>query len=282
MDHRIDIDETVPLRPVSCESLIIGLRLLGLRAGDRVIAHASLSSFGIVEGGARTVIEAILTVLGPSGTLMMPYFFSPFYEGLFDPGNPPPTTCGAVPRLLRTWPGAVLSLHPSHPVIAIGADAERLTEGHYRVSSVGKDSPVDRTAKMGGKVLLLGVNQWVNTTIHTGEAYAGVPYWGRPRPDRFRGRWMIMPDGQKTWVPLRETPGDSAGFHKIEPFLIERGLITFGLIGRARCRLMPGQRLIDAVVEFLRRDPSGLLCDRTDCTFCPWARQFLPEPYQSR
>ncbi len=277
MDARIDIDETVSIRPISRRNVIDGLRQLGLRTGDRVIAHVSLSSFGLVEGGARTVIEAILTVIGSGGTLMMPYFFPPWYQGAFDPWNPPPTTCGAVPRLLRTWPGAILSLHPTHPVVAVGLDARPLTEGHERVSSVGKDSPVDRIAKMGGKVLLLGVTQWVNTTIHTGEAYAGVPYWGRPRPDRPRGRWAIMPDGQKVWIPLPEYPGDSAGFHKIEPFLVERGLIAFGLIGRARCRLMAGQPLIDGVVEFLSRDRGGLLCDRVDCTFCPWARQFLSE-----
>lgn len=277
MDPRIDIDETAPIRLVSREGLVVGLRQLGLQTGDRVIAHTSLSSFGMLEGGAQSVIEAILTVIGPRGTLMMPHFFSPSYEGVFDRHDPPPTTCGVVPRLLRTWPGAVLSLHPSHPLVAVGPDVEWLTEGHYQVSSVGKDSPVHRIAKKGGKVLLLGVKQWVNTTIHTGEAYAGVPYWGQPRPDRPRGRWAIMPDGQRAWVPLPAPPGDSAGFHKIEPFLIERGLITFGLMGRARCRLMPGQALIDAVVEFLGRDPGGLLCDRADCSFCPWARQFLSD-----
>jgi len=275
MDPRKEIDEAVPLHPVSREELIAGLRQLGLQSGDRVIAHASLSSFGMLEGGARTVIEAILMVIGPRGTLMMPYFISPSYEGIFDRHNPPPTTCGTVPRLLRTWPGAVLSLHPSHPVVAVGPDAEGLTEGHHRVSPVGKDSPIDRMAKMGGKVLLLGVNQRVNTTIHTGEAYAGVPYWGHPRPDRPRGRWAIMPDGRRAWVPLLEIPGDSYGFPNIEPFLVKRGLIAFSTIGRARCRLMPGQALIDAVVQFLRRDPAGLLCDRPECTFCPRARRLL-------
>jgi len=126
-------------------------------------------------------------------------------------------------------------------------------------------------------VLLLGTTQWVNTMIHVGEAYAGVPYWGQPHPDRRRGRWVIRPDGRRAWVALPETPGDSAGFHKIEPFLVDGGLITFGLIGQARCRLMHGQSLIDGVVEFLRRDPAGLLCDQPDCTYCPWARQFLPD-----
>ena len=37
-----------------------GLQSLGLKRGDIVIVHSSLSSFGYVEGGADTVIVALL------------------------------------------------------------------------------------------------------------------------------------------------------------------------------------------------------------------------------
>jgi aminoglycoside 3-N-acetyltransferase len=239
------------------------------------MAHASLSSFGHVVGGAQTIIEGILGIIGPHGTLMVPHFYSPHYKGVYDHREPRPTYCGEVPKRLRTWPGAVMSFHPSHPVVVLGPDAELLTREHHSTSAAGVDSPPDRLAKLGGAVLLLGVTQWVNTMLHVGEAYASPPYWGQPHPDRRRGRWAITPEGRKIWVPLPETPGDSAGFHKIEPLLVERGLISFTDIGRARCRLMEAQPLIDAVVEFLRLDPGGLLCDRPDCYYCPWAQQFL-------
>ena len=222
----------------------------------------------------------------------------PTYAGPFDPQAPPPTWTGAVSNAARGWPGAVLSCHPSHPVVAIGPDAHTLTRDHYRVSAVGVNSPEDRLARMGGKVLLLGVTQRANTTIHTGEAHAKAPYWGRPRPDRPPGHWLILPDegragpgrkpalslpkGRRIWVPLPETPGDSAGFDKIEPFLVDRGLITFGQIGGARCRLMGAQPLIEAVVAFLARFPGGLLCDEPMCHFCVWARQFVSDFAPSR
>ncbi|MFO7697714.1 MAG: AAC(3) family N-acetyltransferase [Anaerolineae bacterium] len=265
-------------RPIGLHELVRGLRELGVVEGDRLIVHASLSSFGSVIGGAHTIIDALLAVLGPSGTLLVPYFPSPFYPGPYDPVAPPPAMTGALSNAAREWPGAVMSFHPSHPVVATGPDARELTRDHHRVSAVGVNSPEDRLAKLGGKVLLLGVTQRKNTTIHTGEAYAAAPYWGQPRPDRPAGRWMILPGAGKTWVSLSETPGDSAGFDKIEPFLIDQGLIAFGQIGRARCRLMDGQPLVDAVVEFLSRYPGGLLCDEPYCGFCVWARQFLPLP----
>ena len=263
---------------VGHQQLLAGLRALGIQAGDRSLAHSALSSFGRVEGGAQTVVDVLLDLMGPRGTLVMPYFF-PLYDGIFDYAHPPAPYTGAVPRELRGRVGAVLSVHPSHPVVALGPAAAHIAADHYLVSAVGQGSPIDRLAKMGGKVLLLGVGQSANTTLHTGEAYAGVPYWGRMRPDRAAGRHMLLPTGQQVWVPLPETPGDSEGFARIEPFLVERGLIRFGVIGRARCRLMLGQPLIEAVVDYLRRDPAGLLCERPDCAYCTWARKYLaPNP----
>jgi aminoglycoside 3-N-acetyltransferase len=271
----IDSDTTRPAVPLGRGQLVVGLRSLGLQTGDRVLVHTSLSSFGTVEGGAATVLDALQVVLGSQGTLVMPYFY-PLYDGDFDYAQPPVPYTGALPRRLRVEPQARLSLHPSHAVVALGPEAGRITADHHLVSAVGRGSPIDRLAGLGGKVLLLGVSQAANTTLHTGEAYAGVGYWGRARPDRPTGRWVRLPDGQRTWVPLPETPGDSDGFPRIEPFLVERGLIRQGLIGRARCRLMPAQQLIEATVAYLRRDPGGLLCERAGCAFCAWARQFLP------
>lgn len=267
-------DQAVPTVTVGCEELVAGLHALGLEPGDHVVAHASLSSFGHVQGGAQAVVDALLGTLGPRGTLVMPYFF-PLYDGVFDSARPPTAYTGAIARQLRAQPGALLSVHPSHPFVAVGQAAAHITHDHYRASGVGRDSPVDRLAKLGGKVLLLGVDQTANTTIHAGEAYAGVAYWGRSRPDRPSGRWIILPTGEQMWQRLPDTPGDSTGFPRIEPILIERRLVQFGEVGQATCRLMPAQELIEAVVEYLRRDPAGLLCDRPGCPFCTWARGLL-------
>jgi|SRR5579859_561835 len=260
------------------DELVAGLQALGLQQGDSVVVHSSLSSLGWVRGGAATVIESLLAVVGNAGHIMMPYFFPPLYPGVFDYAHPPVPYTGAVPRALRTWPGAILSIHPTHPFVVVGPAAQQLTEGHYLTSSVGRDSPIDRLAKLGGKVLLLGVGQEANTLIHTGEAYAAVPYWGQLRPDRPPGRRCRLPDNQEIWVPLPETPGDGYGFGKIEPWLRQQGLMRLDCIGAATCSLIPGQRLIETVIEFLENEPGGLLCDRPDCTFCLWARQFLVVP----
>ena len=48
-----------------------GVRQLGLMRGDAVEVHSSLSSMGWVEGGADAVIEALMTVVGREGAIVM-------------------------------------------------------------------------------------------------------------------------------------------------------------------------------------------------------------------
>ena len=48
------------------------LKSVGLHAGDSVMVHTSLGRIGYVCGGAQTVIEALIEVVGQQGTIMMP------------------------------------------------------------------------------------------------------------------------------------------------------------------------------------------------------------------
>jgi len=59
---------------VTKEDIKRGLETLGLKNGDSVGVHSSLSSFGYVEGGANAVIDALLEVVGPEGTIVMPTY----------------------------------------------------------------------------------------------------------------------------------------------------------------------------------------------------------------
>jgi len=65
--------------------LVCGLRSVGLGAGDHVVVHSRLSSFGYVEGGADAVMDALEEVLTPQGTLVMPTYSGElifFFEAL--------------------------------------------------------------------------------------------------------------------------------------------------------------------------------------------------------
>ena len=59
---------------VTKEDIKKGLAELGLKRGDVVGVHSSLSSFGYVEGGADTVIDALLETVGEEGAVVMPTY----------------------------------------------------------------------------------------------------------------------------------------------------------------------------------------------------------------
>jgi len=58
--------------PWTVESLSSDLRALGVRPGDLVLAHSSASNLGFVVGGAQAIVQALLDVIGPDGTLVVP------------------------------------------------------------------------------------------------------------------------------------------------------------------------------------------------------------------
>ena len=58
--------------PITVDIIKNDLIKLGIQRGDLLLVHSSLSSIGWVCGGAQSVITALMEVLGPEGTLVMP------------------------------------------------------------------------------------------------------------------------------------------------------------------------------------------------------------------
>ena len=240
------------------QEIATALRFVGVAPGQHLLVHSSLSSLGRVEGGAPTVVQALLDVLGSDGTLLAPTLtgsedIGPTTEMAFDVDASPSWT-GAIPVAVRTWPGAVRSLHPTHSVAAVGAAASRLTQGHEEcITPCGVGSPYARlAADPQGMILLLGCDHECNTTFHHIEELAGASYHLQPKPVRgvihHRGRT----EARSYWVHSYGTPRH---FMALEPFLLERGVQTTGLVGDAVARLMPAGPLVALGCDVLRASP---------------------------
>src|SRR6202453_502022 len=66
------VDEMDQGAPYTVRSLGSDLRALGLAAGDVVLVHSSARSLGFVACGTQAVVQALLDVLEPAGTLVVP------------------------------------------------------------------------------------------------------------------------------------------------------------------------------------------------------------------
>ena len=52
-------------------TLVKQFKALGIKEGMTLLVHSSLRRVGKVDGGADTIIDALLEVLGENGTLLM-------------------------------------------------------------------------------------------------------------------------------------------------------------------------------------------------------------------
>lgn len=251
---------------VTKQQIKSGLSELGLNAGDIVVAHSSLSSFGEVEGGADMVIDVLLEVIGDQGTLIVPTFN--YDPGIFDIKETP-SVVGKITETLRLRQGAVRSAHPTHSVTAIGRLAEQITEDHDKVHPFARDSALHKAARVDAKILQLGVTQTSNSSIHVAEELAGAPYL-----DKQRRIGIKLANGKVVQKWIRR-PGCSQGFEAVDELLYERDAIKDRMIGESRARLMRARTVIETAVEMLRSDLAALLCDRPQCGVCAEARAMI-------
>jgi aminoglycoside 3-N-acetyltransferase len=247
-----------------------------LDTGDAVIVHSSLRSLGWVEGGAGTVIDALLDAIGPTGNLMLPTFnyTEPLPTPFFDPHT---TACrtGLIPETGRQRADALRSWHPTHSVAVIGPRAEALTTAHLEVPAFGIGSPIDRLMVPGGKILLIGVGQTSNSALHVVEEHARRPKnWPFGELPLVRIR---LANGNLIEHRLDPSPSCSHGFEAAEAPLRATGAIRDVRVAHARCQLIDGAVFRDAILRHLQKHPDALLCDRPGCARCCDTRQRLAE-----
>lgn len=250
-------------RVVTHEDIVEGLHQLGLPSGCSVLVHSSLKSMGYVVGGAPTVVQALLTVLGPNGTLLVPT--SPFRGTQYSylKSNPvfdvrtTPSLLGIITDTVRHWPGAQRSLHPDHPVAAIGALAGDMLAYHERIPTCcGLGSPFMRNVFNDGYILLLGVDNRRNTTLHSVEEAEDPDVFS---PDTFMPT-VIDWQGRSFTVPVRAyAENRSRNFLAVEEPLKAAGIMRMGRIGEADARLIAAQPMFIFVSGMLRQNRSALL-----------------------
>jgi aminoglycoside 3-N-acetyltransferase len=249
---------------VTREMIKTGLTALGLKPGSRVLVHSSLSSFGHVEGGADAVIDALLDAVGERGTVLVPTLtgseaLSPQNPPLFDPLNTPCWT-GRIPETFRKRSGAVRSLHPTHSVAAIGADAAALTQEHtFSITPCDEHSPYGKLAQSeNGCILLIGVDHESSTTFHHVEELAGVDYHMQPG----FARATLIIDGEAVHRHyMLHAYGTPRHFNVMDTIFTERGIQQSARIGESLVRLVNAREMVQITLQCLRAD-ARILCKR--------------------
>ncbi|MCX6019892.1 MAG: AAC(3) family N-acetyltransferase [Chloroflexi bacterium] len=244
------------------------LRTLGVARNMRLMTHSSLSSFGHVEGGAATIVRALMNIVGPEGLLLFPSFnhgdtFGPDFSQPFDP-HTTKTTNGAIPDAFWRMPGVRRSLDPTHAFAAWGADAERYVAQHHRTLTMGAQSPLGLLLADGGSCLLLGVDYDRNTFHHVVETVTGAPCLGK----RCEAYPVQLPNARivagRTWG-WRNGVCPITDMNRYGRIMHARDLDRRSIIGECHATLFALRDCLTVVSELLRDG----LDDIPPCTRCP-------------
>ncbi len=106
------------------DSLIKDIRQLGIKEGDTLFVRISYKAVGKTEGGPKSVIDAILSVIGEKGTLIATAFpkripsykKNKYKDTLYVKGMKPVT--GVIPVIMSQFSEAHFSSHPISPECA--------------------------------------------------------------------------------------------------------------------------------------------------------------------
>jgi len=232
-----------------------GLMRLGVTPGMLLEVHCSLSSFGNIEGGAKTVIAAMKSIVGADGTIVMPSF-------KFSPEMP----LGEQDKKLGlTLKIKILTDDNEKSAMGIVSDTFRKMpdvmtgEGVFRVSAWGKDAEkhssvgFDHLINLDGYALLLGVDIYRMSTMH---------YVEEDMPDEIKSKFKPSEEARKTypesdwfiesWTPIAKP------WYVIQDRAYEKGFISDTMIGGTKCMLVQVKNTVELYRQALQNEPFEL------------------------
>ena len=244
---------------IDFKKLVSEFKRIGLRNGDVLLVHSSFKAFGGVEGGPQAVVEALLSVLGEEGTLIVPRFNFDFstYGTTWDVRSTP-SHMGIISEFVRKDPRSKKVFHPIYPFSIIGKHANELVKHRYK-SGYGKDSIFNQLRVLDAKIIQIDKVYKSTTLIHHVEEMMKVGYKyykdfrgyvidenGKKYKDTFK---LYVRDWEKGYVT------DVLPIGKI---LEQEGVMKIDKIGDARIWYMKAEDVYRCTENAIKKNPHVL------------------------
>ena len=263
-----------PMSQVTYQNIHEALQQLKLH-GQMVCIHSSLKSFGKLQGGPDTLLQAFLdeenSILVPSFSydfeVPPPADMRPRQNGYDYSKAPEPSTSpskiyspkcteisgdmGAIPKALIAHQGQVRGNHPLNSFAALGPRAQELIEGQ---SFLDVYAPCGYLYEHGGALVLMGVGLTRATAIHYAEQRAGKHLFIR---------WARDHEGAIRPVKVGSC---SEGFDRLDPVVapFEQRLS----VRSSEWRIYDFRTFVDAIAAAIRENPQITHCDNEHCLRC--------------
>ncbi len=249
-------------------------------AGKVISLHSAYGSFGGIEDGPGTLIDAFIesgcTLLVPTFTYMNDAYpplagkkyaqngvdLNAYQDALndltdsFKKGSQQISKeMGIIPKLILARPEAKRGNHPVNSLTAIGPRAVQLVE---KQSCLDVYAPFEQCLKEQDAVLLLmGVDFTGTTPIHFAEKLAGRTL--------FRA-WANVIENEIKQVKEVEIGSCSNGFNQLQT--ASQAIKTGTKVGNSNWQFYPFNRFIETCSNVIRQQPAITQCNNNNCIRC--------------
>jgi aminoglycoside N3'-acetyltransferase len=199
--RRLALQKLILKKEIPKSSLIQAFTKLGVSAGKTIWIQSSWNEFYNFRGKPTQVIDILLDLIGPEGTLVMPAIpLNLNLDRVIQIENEPVST-GLICEIFRRYPGVVRSIHRSSSVIALGPQAKFLTKDHHLTETPwDPDSPFQRLMDVDALCVGVGVGRFLAslTPLHAVESILRheVPIFADIFRERTSYRWRTN-DGRE-------------------------------------------------------------------------------------
>lgn len=253
---------------ITHSQLVRDFKSLGVLPGQVIMLHASVKAVGKVIGGPNVILQALLDVLTPDGTLMMyagwddipdfildlpPEIRQVYYDEhpAFDPATAHAARgYGILVEFLRTFPGTQRSHNPEVSMIALGKHAKWLTQDHPMNYGYGLDSPLAKLVDIKGHVLMLGAPLDTVTLLHYAENRARLRH-----KNVIHYQCPVMQAGKKVWIDIEDyetgETHDNYSLEEIALAYLAQHQVSQGNVGGAQSYLFDAADLTRFAIAWL-------------------------------
>ena len=243
---------------ITKQKLINDFKKIGINPGDSVLVHCSLSKIGFVEGGAKTIVDALFETIRETGTLLFPTFPATgrhktyLEEGHIFDIKKTPSQMGAVTEYFRNLVGVYRSFHPTDPVAAKGPLADYYTNSHFgELTPYTENSPFRKLCNKNGKILMLGTTlNGACTNLHTLEDAVNFKF--PVYDEKIFDAKMIDKDGKEVVMKTKvHNPEYSAKRNNdaLKPMFEQEGVLINGKVGEAKSMLIDANKFLEVMIK---------------------------------
>lgn len=245
---------------VNFDELVSNFRKLGVVKGDVLLVHSSYKSFGGVEGGPQTVINALKSILTENGTLIVPTFNYDFCQGKPYDVKKTPSKMGVITEIVRTDPNSKRTLDPVFSFAILGKHRDYLAnlENDH---SFGTNSVFGKLRELDAKIMIIGLayNESV-TFFHHIEETQGCDY---RYFKEFRGKitdYENTEHDSKITLFVRDIErGVQNSVDAMGLIMEQEGIVKKVVVGKSEIKLMKANDVYERTVAEMKKNPHILI-----------------------